>query len=179
MDQTENEWLRANLTKRRKQVGWSQRRLSAEAGLSESATKDIESGKSQSPKSSTVQKLARALQCTVEELLSDPSKPSSAPVVVVKILQKRIQELETQLADAKELPSEDDLGALVYEAALTVDLRAKGKSLTPHQIAHINQEFFLWLFQSRYLHGFDEEDLKIAAKPALESIMRLVVSNSH
>ena len=58
-----------NLSKNRKQKGWSQEKLSQEAGISYNTLIKIERNGIKNPKIETVIKLAKALNIAVDELL--------------------------------------------------------------------------------------------------------------
>lgn len=58
-----------NLSKIRKQKGWSQEKLSQEAGISYNTLIKIERNGIKNPKIETVIKLAKALNIAVDELL--------------------------------------------------------------------------------------------------------------
>lgn len=62
--------LQRQLEARRREKKWSRRKLSLKAGMSETAVKAILHGKSQHPRQDTLEKLAGALECTVEDLLA-------------------------------------------------------------------------------------------------------------
>jgi transcriptional regulator with XRE-family HTH domain len=55
----------------------SQKRLALMAGLNETAVRDIVTGRSQHPRHDTLQKLANALDCTVNDLIDERSGPSA------------------------------------------------------------------------------------------------------
>lgn len=63
--------LRANLTTMMKQRGLSQRGLSREASLDETAVKQILSGRSRSPRLETVARLAAALETDIASLIGE------------------------------------------------------------------------------------------------------------
>lgn len=58
-------------------MGLSPKQLSTEAGLGETAVKDIFSGKSENPKNDTLTKLAKRLACTVADLTGERPMRSS------------------------------------------------------------------------------------------------------
>ncbi len=62
--------LQFQLDLRRRALGWSMRRLSTDAGLSEATVKKIMSGESRHPRHDTLQRLAKALGCTLDDLLA-------------------------------------------------------------------------------------------------------------
>ena len=61
--------LQRQLDRRMKKKGWSWRRTSLEAGLEETAVKQIMYGRSLSPRGETLRKLANAFGCSVDDLL--------------------------------------------------------------------------------------------------------------
>lgn len=68
--------LRRELLSRLQAKGWSYRHLSEQAGMNESAVKQILSGKSADPRIGTIEKLAAALEVTVMELIGE-AQPSN------------------------------------------------------------------------------------------------------
>jgi transcriptional regulator with XRE-family HTH domain len=70
-----NETFRRNLMAAREARGLDARNLSLQAGLGERAVKDIEEGRSQSPKISTVFALAKVLGLDPGELLGIGRRP--------------------------------------------------------------------------------------------------------
>jgi transcriptional regulator with XRE-family HTH domain len=58
-----------NLSKIRKEKGWSQEKLAQEAGISYNTVIKIERGGIKNPKIETVVKLAKALDVTLDELV--------------------------------------------------------------------------------------------------------------
>lgn len=59
------------LTYIRERSGYSQRKLSMLSGVPQPIISDIENGKTKSPTVDTAIKLAKALGCTVEDLVSE------------------------------------------------------------------------------------------------------------
>lgn len=59
------------LTYIRERAGYSQRKLSVLSGVPQPIISDIENGKTKSPTVDTAIKLAKALGCTVEDLVSE------------------------------------------------------------------------------------------------------------
>lgn len=59
-----------NLRRLMAERGVTQKRLAILAGLGETAVRDILAAKSKNPRIATIQALARALRCTVEEIIS-------------------------------------------------------------------------------------------------------------
>ena len=70
----ENEIFRQNLMRIREEKDIDAKKLSRMAGLGERAVKDIEEGRSQSPKISTVFRLAKALNVDPGEMLGLPAR---------------------------------------------------------------------------------------------------------
>lgn len=68
----------SQLRKLRESKGWSQYRLAKEAGLSRPAITAIEDGINESPRFSTVEKLADALGVTVNEFRTISKNPSKS-----------------------------------------------------------------------------------------------------
>ena len=64
----ENMYLK-NLTKIRKQKGWSQEKLAVESSISYNTIIKIERGGIENPKIETVIKLAKALKVTIDKLV--------------------------------------------------------------------------------------------------------------
>jgi transcriptional regulator with XRE-family HTH domain len=62
--------LRAQLEERMRKHGLNQRSLALRAGLNATAVRDILKGKSKTPLYSTIQRLATALGCTPEDLMT-------------------------------------------------------------------------------------------------------------
>lgn len=60
--------LRRNILRRATALGWSERKASLKAGLSESAIRGIRSGRIKAGRSDTIRKLANGLMCTPEDL---------------------------------------------------------------------------------------------------------------
>lgn len=66
----------ANIRNRRKQLRFSQAKLSQLSGISQSAISDIENPTAtKRPNTDTIQKIAIALQCTVSELMGEQTTP--------------------------------------------------------------------------------------------------------
>ena len=61
----------------RTQRGFSQQELARRSGVKQSIISDIERGKTANPRIDTLQKLAAALGCTLDELASD-TEPKTA-----------------------------------------------------------------------------------------------------
>tara|TARA_R100001369_G_scaffold79583_1_gene109640 strand:+ start:1016 stop:1429 length:414 start_codon:yes stop_codon:yes gene_type:complete len=74
MEESEN--FRRNLKRLREEKGIDAKSLSISAGLGERGVKDIEEGRSQSPKISTVFKLARALDADPITMMGVTSRPA-------------------------------------------------------------------------------------------------------
>lgn len=95
----------------------SPKRLSLEAGLSETAVKDILSGRSENPKDDTLAKLSKRLACTVADLTGDrpESRRATQSADVVSI-----DELDVHVAAG--VGTSDDTGALMasHEAGAVV-----------------------------------------------------------
>lgn len=72
---SESEVFRANLKRFREERGMAAAELSRQAGMNLRGVKDIEEGRSQSPKLSTIISLANALDVDVIELLSAKPRP--------------------------------------------------------------------------------------------------------
>lgn len=77
------EFLGQRIWELREERGWSQRRMSKEAGITQVTASKIETGQVM-PRSPTLRKLARVFDMTVDELLgmeggADPFVPSPAP----------------------------------------------------------------------------------------------------
>lgn len=71
-----DENFRRNLKRLREEKGYDAKALSKLAGLGERNVKDIEEGRSQSPKISTAYKLAKALDADMLEMMGLPPKPT-------------------------------------------------------------------------------------------------------
>lgn len=78
----ENETFRQNLTRFRIERGLNAKELSIAAGMGERGVKDIEEGRSQSPKISTVFALAKALKVDPGDLLGLAPRPKMRPALV-------------------------------------------------------------------------------------------------
>jgi phage repressor protein C with HTH and peptisase S24 domain len=75
--------------------GWSARELSARAGLGESAVKEILSGRSRSPRSDTVAKLARALDKPAAALMGEAESEAHRSVMAPS---EAVAEVEVSLS---------------------------------------------------------------------------------
>ena len=75
--------LTREIRRRMELGGFNQKSLAGAAGLNETGVRDILVGKSQNPRHDTVQKLARALQCSMAELLEPPAGKSVTPPAAV------------------------------------------------------------------------------------------------
>lgn len=95
----------------------SPKRLSVAAGLSETAVKDIFSGKSENPKDDTLAKLAKKLGCTVADLTGD--RPAARRTVQQADVVS-INELDVHVAAGAGMA--DDAGGLMkaHEASAVV-----------------------------------------------------------
>lgn len=65
--------------RRREERGWTIAELATLADISGATLSDIESGVTTSPHRPTLRGLARALDCTIEELTGEAPKPVAAP----------------------------------------------------------------------------------------------------
>lgn len=77
--------LGANIKKVREEKGWSLNKLKQESGIGYATLHDIENGKSQSLNSSSLEKVANALNVDVNELLG------------IEIIEVNVQDLEKTL----------------------------------------------------------------------------------
>jgi len=73
-------YLVDNLRMRMKAQNKSATMLSRQAGLNQTAVRDILSGRSRSPRANTLEKLAKALQCRAVDLM-EPYTPSKSPLI--------------------------------------------------------------------------------------------------
>lgn len=88
----------------------SPKKASLDAGLNETAIKDILSGKSANPKNDTLAKIARRLGCTVADLTGEkPSRRVTADTVAADIV--AINELDVHIAAGNGIS--DDAGGLM------------------------------------------------------------------
>jgi transcriptional regulator with XRE-family HTH domain len=59
--------------------GWKQTPLSLEAGLSRSYIGEVFSGKTRSPGSDALRRIAEVLQCSPDDLMNEPAPPPAEP----------------------------------------------------------------------------------------------------
>lgn len=71
--------LAAELTRRMKAAGLTQKALALKAGLNETAVRDIRRGRSKHPRHDTIEKLATALGCSVMALLAPGTADAMIP----------------------------------------------------------------------------------------------------
>jgi transcriptional regulator with XRE-family HTH domain len=64
-------YLAKNIKRYRKERGFSQEDLARAAGITYSALSKIEAGYSQDPRVKTLQKIARALEVTIDDLMKE------------------------------------------------------------------------------------------------------------
>lgn len=79
-------YLIDNLRKRMKAQKLDMKTLSLKAGLSETAVRDIFRGRSKSPRTQTVEALAKALGCIAIDLLGSPDLPASPLVKPIPVI---------------------------------------------------------------------------------------------
>ena len=72
--------VRENLIRLRQQKGWTQEYLAKEASLSSMAVIQIETGRRERPRMDTLQKLAKALGVSIDELSGQSAPPTKDPV---------------------------------------------------------------------------------------------------
>ncbi len=89
------------LERRIESGGWTKRRLSLKAGLSESAVKKIIGGESHSPRHDTLARLARTLGCRVAELTGeeDVARPHEGHLIDEDVLARVIEGMEVACHD--------------------------------------------------------------------------------
>lgn len=66
--------MRVSLEAMRKRRNLNQRELSEKSGVPQPVISEIESGKKPNPRIGTLHKLARALKCTVDDLIENDEK---------------------------------------------------------------------------------------------------------
>jgi len=103
------ERLNREIRRRIHLIGVSPKKLSLDAGLSETAVKDILSGKSANPKHDTLEKIARKLGCTVGDLTGERSSRRSSPENDANTV--TINELDVHVTAGQSLA--DDAGGLM------------------------------------------------------------------
>lgn len=67
-----------NLERIRKSQRITQNELSVKSGVNQSVISDIEKGITKSPRIETIKALARALGCTIDELISESGEKKTA-----------------------------------------------------------------------------------------------------
>ena len=67
-----------NLRATRERIGLSQYELAKHSGVPQAVISDIESGKTKAPRIDTLQRLAAALHCTVDDLLAPSETKTDA-----------------------------------------------------------------------------------------------------
>lgn len=109
MVKEKRERLNRELRRRMGLLKTSPKRVSLEAGLSETAVKDILSGKSENPKHDTLEKIAKRLACTVQDLFGDNRYKATADYAQPDVVS--ISELDVHVAAGQS--SSDDAGGLM------------------------------------------------------------------
>ena len=100
----EGEILRKNLSRLMHEQGLNPARLSALSGMNRRAVNDILEGRAQSPKLSTVFKLARGLNCHPGELIGFGPRVNLVPVLAELLQQYDEADQERLAAALAQLP---------------------------------------------------------------------------
>jgi len=101
-DKTLNMAIKDNLPRLRRNAGLTQEELSTIAGIQKNMVSKLETAITLDPRSSTIVKIAKALRCTVDEILFDDE--TSGPDKEFRILFERLRHASPKRREmAKEL----------------------------------------------------------------------------
>lgn len=93
------------IKRRRDELGWTQEKLAAEAGLKQPTLNRIEKGTRPRPRGSSVRAIAHALQTTVEDLYAGepPITESGGPLEALRVLVGEVSGQQTRTIDLLEV----------------------------------------------------------------------------
>jgi len=105
--------LQRNLIRLRQAANYSQKGLAAEAGLQENAVKDIESGKSKSPRGNTLKAIADALEVSVDHLQGSGGSMGVEPAGLVWVNELDVRAAAGQGGSMVDITADNEEGFVV------------------------------------------------------------------